>query len=73
MCMAVLLQAYANQSVYNRVDWFIRIYLERYVDLDKQQNNLLKVNLRTLKDWHKQQELSTYITFLDSYLECVVS
>ena len=54
----------SNQFVYDRIDRLAQFYIERYVDLDKDQSSLLYVNLAAIKEWHRQDELASYLKFL---------
>lgn len=60
----LILQSCSSQFIYDRIDRIAQFYIERYIDLDKQQSNLLKVNLQSLKEWHRQEELKSYQQFL---------
>lgn len=55
----------SSTFMYDRVDWLARVYLERYVKLDSEQRGLLKANLQSLKEWHRDDELINYLKFLD--------
>lgn len=55
----------SSTFMYDRVDWLARVYLERYVKLDSEQRGLLKANLQSLKEWHRDDELINYMKFLD--------
>jgi hypothetical protein len=61
----LLLAGCSSQFVYDRIDRLAQFYIERYVDLDREQSSLLKVNLETIKEWHRREELSGYLEFLD--------
>ena len=54
----------SNQFVYDRFDRLAQFYIERYVDLDKAQSSLLYINLAAIKEWHRQDELASYLKFL---------
>ena len=54
----------SNQFVYDRIDRLAQFYIERYVDLDKAQSSLLYINLAAIKEWHRQDELASYLKFL---------
>ena len=60
-----LLAGCSSEFLYNRVDRLAQFYIERYIDLDRDQSNSLKVNLEELKEWHRQDELSDYRDFLN--------
>lgn len=60
-----LLTGCSSDFLYNRADRVAQFYIERYIDLDREQSNSLKVNLEGLKEWHRQNELSEYQGFLN--------
>ena len=60
-----LLTGCSSEFLYNRVDRLAQFYIERYIDLDRDQSNSLKVNLEQLREWHRQNELSEYLKFLN--------
>lgn len=64
ICSGLLLQSCSNRFIYDRIDRIAQFYIERYIDLDREQSNILKVNLESLKDWHRQNELESYRVFL---------
>lgn len=51
--------------MYNQADWLLPWYLDDYVSLNEQQDNLLKSQLQRSLDWHRQQQLPEYANFLD--------
>jgi hypothetical protein len=60
-----LLTACSSTFTYNQLDWLIPWYMDDYVDLDRDQKDILKVKLDPLLRWHRYQELDEYITILD--------
>jgi hypothetical protein len=50
---------------YNRLDFVLPWYLERYVNLDRAQSEQTDILLAPLMEWHRREELPRYITFLD--------
>jgi len=60
-----LLAGCTSEFIYNRVDRLAQFYIERYIDLDKDQSNSLKINLEGLKEWHRHNELLEYRDFLN--------
>lgn len=60
-----LLAGCSSEFFYNRVDRLAQLYIERYIDLDRDQSNSLKVNLEVLREWHRQDELTEYRDFLN--------
>ena len=63
--VSLVFSACSNQFIYDRIDRLAQFYIERYVDLDKAQSSLLYVNLAAIKEWHQQDELTSYLEFLD--------
>ncbi|WP_439106582.1 DUF6279 family lipoprotein [Congregibacter sp.] len=51
--------------VYNRLDFLLSWYLERYVDLDRAQSKAFDAQLEVLLDWHRREELPRYLDFLN--------
>lgn len=64
LCLC-LLAGCSSEFLYNRVDRLAQFYIERYIDLDRDQSTSLKVNLEGLREWHRQNELSEYRDFLN--------
>jgi hypothetical protein len=60
-----LLGACSNTFVYNQLDWLIPWYLDDYVDLTRDQRRDLKAELRELLQWHRSEELASYVVILD--------
>ena len=56
----------SSEFVYNRVDRIAQFYIKRYVDLDRDQSQFLKVNLESIKQWHRREELQGYRDFLNT-------
>ncbi len=54
--------------LYNRLGYIIPWYVERYVDLDRQQKAFLKGELEPFLAWHRNIELPYYLELL-SYVE----
>lgn len=64
LCLC-LLAGCSSEFLYNRVDRLAQFYIERYIDLDRDQSHSLKINLERLKEWHRHNELSEYQDFLN--------
>jgi len=52
--------------IYNQLDWLILRYLDDYVDLNRRQQQQLKIDLPELLRWHRREELNEYDQFLSS-------
>lgn len=50
---------------YNQLDWLIPWHIDDYVDLDRNQNEMLRSKLEQLIRWHRYEELNEYIGTLD--------
>jgi len=59
----------ATQFIYNRVDILVRWYLDDYVTLDRDQRQRFDVRLDALLEWHRREELPTYVELLDDALQ----
>jgi hypothetical protein len=64
--LAFLLSGCSNTFIYNRLDWVIPWYVSDYLNLDSTQKTSFKTQLLPLLDWHRNEELQTYLVFLDS-------
>jgi hypothetical protein len=64
--LACLLSGCSNTFIYNRLDWVIPWYVSDYLNLDSTQKKSFKTQLLPLLDWHRNEELQTYLVFLDS-------
>lgn len=66
LLLAVLLLAGCMASfAYNRLDWLIPWWVDGYVDLTRDQRQLLKEQLAPTLDWHREEELAHYVVLLD--------
>jgi hypothetical protein len=61
----VLLTACSNTFVYNQLDWLIPWYVDGYVDLTRDQKQGLKSRVDVLLQWHRGEELASYVAILD--------
>jgi hypothetical protein len=64
--LAFLLSGCSNTFIYNQLDWVIPWYVSDYLNLDSTQKKSFKTQLLPLLDWHRNEELQTYLVFLDS-------
>ena len=61
----VLLPACSSTTFfYNRLDFLIPWYMGRYVDLDRDQKQLLDAELQPFLSWHRSEELPAYLLVL---------
>jgi hypothetical protein len=66
LCVVVLAASAAGcaKLVYNRLDTLAALYVGRLVSLDDQQSSDLRAWLAQTLQWHREQELGRYATFL---------
>ena len=62
---ALVLAGCMASFAYNRLDWLIPWYVDGYVDLTRDQRQLLKEQLAPSLQWHRQEELVHYVEILD--------
>jgi hypothetical protein len=58
--LALVLTGCATKLLYRNLDWFILEYIDDYVSLDREQEKIVKLQLKELIDWHQKNELSQY-------------
>jgi len=63
-CAALVSACSATQFAYNRLDFFARWELGKYVEMDKAQRSRFDADFRTFWDWHRAQELPRYAEVL---------
>lgn len=63
--IAALLVGCTAKFTYNHLDWLIPWYVDGYVDLSREQRQVLQVELEPLLRWHREQELTRYVDLLD--------
>ncbi len=69
LALVLLLGACSSTTfLYNRLDFVLSWYLERYVDLDREQSRTFDRQLEELLDWHRDEELPEYGALLDEML-----
>ena len=66
LLITILTGCASSEFMYNRINWLTRYQIEKYVDLNKDQDQLVKTNMDAMMDWHRQSELTKYINFLDN-------
>ncbi len=64
LCLAIFVGC-SNTFIYNRLDWLIPWYVDDYVDLNRAQKSEFKAQLRVLLDWHRSDELESYVLILN--------
>jgi hypothetical protein len=63
--LTIALTGCATKLLYRNLDWFILDYIEDYVSLDRDQEKIVKVQLKQLIDWHQKNELKQYSKQID--------
>lgn len=61
----LLLTGCSSTLVYNRLDWLIPWYVDGWVDISREQRQLLRQQLEPRLQWHREEELVRYIEILD--------
>ena len=65
IALLVLLPACSSTFMYNQLDWLIPWYADDYVDLNREQTKSFKARLIPLLEWHRKDELPTYLPIVD--------
>ncbi len=65
--LTLVLVGCTKTFLYNNLDWFVREYLDDFVTLNEEQENLLQERLVSLVQWHKKEELPRYIEHLKEW------
>lgn len=68
LCVLLIFVAGCSSTtfVYNRLDFIIPWYVDDYVDLDRTQKRALDQLLDPFLDWHRSEELPTYLPLIDN-------
>ncbi len=68
LVLALLVSACsATRFGYNNADWFVGVYANRYLDLERDQRDWLRVRFREHMAWHRQSELPEYYLILGEF------
>jgi hypothetical protein len=65
MLLTLLAAGCTMSFTYNHLDWLIPWYVDDYVDLSRQQRQLLQGQLGPVLEWHREEELERYLELLD--------
>ncbi len=60
VCFIILLQGCSSKLAYNNADWLSNWYIDDYLDLNVDQNHILKKELVSILKWHRTTQLSQY-------------
>lgn len=66
--IGVLLSGCSTKFVYNNMDWLLIEYLEDYVELNDEQEELVSDKIMLLSEWHRKEEIPNYIEHLDELI-----
>ncbi len=64
LLLALVAACSSTQFFYNRLDFLIPWYLSGYVDLEREQRQLLQDQVDAFLGWHRRSELSRYASLL---------
>ncbi len=64
----ILFTGCSTQFLYDRLDWMAAQYVDQYVSLNDKQESMLKQSVNEVKEWHRQKQLPTYISYIDRVL-----
>jgi hypothetical protein len=56
----VFLQGCSSKFAYNNADWLAQWYIDDYLDLSREQNRNLDVELESVLEWHRETQLLHY-------------
>ncbi len=62
--LVLLLSGCSTKFVYKNIDWLVYWYLDDFVELTDQQEEVFDLKLATWLDWHKKNEVPKYISHL---------
>jgi hypothetical protein len=65
IALLALLPACSSTFMYNQLDWLIPWYADDYVDINREQTKSFKARLIPLLEWHRKDELPTYLPIVD--------
>jgi len=57
---------------YRNIDWLVYWYLDEYIELTDEQQDVFEVKLNKWLDWHKQNELPKYVSQLDLLAQDII-
>ncbi|EGA64222.1 DUF6279 family lipoprotein [Vibrio brasiliensis] len=66
VCLA--LAGCSSKFVYNNMDWLLLEYLDDYVELNDEQEELVSQKIAVLSEWHRQEEIPNYVEHLDELM-----
>ena len=60
LCVVLFTAACSMRITYNRLDWIIPLYLDRYVSLSDEQEKVFDPAISRLLSWHRAEQLPRY-------------
>jgi hypothetical protein len=60
LLIVAFLQGCTSKMAYNNADWLAQWYIDDYVDLSRDQNRHLEIELESLLEWHRETQLLQY-------------
>ena len=64
VAMTLLLSACSSKFAYNNLDWLVHWYLDDYIELTKEQEDLFDGYFSKWHQWHRSEELDKYVAQL---------
>lgn len=58
----------SSKFVYNNMDWLLLEYLDDYVELSGEQEEIVSQKVALLSEWHRREEIPSYIEHIDELL-----
>lgn len=68
----ILTTACSSKLAYDNIDWLIMWYVDDYIELNDDQEKLLKTKINTWKKWHQQNEMPQYIAQLENLKSLII-
>ncbi|MGF1908761.1 DUF6279 family lipoprotein [Vibrio kasasachensis] len=65
---SMMLMACGTKFIYDNLDWIAIEYIEDFVELNDQQQNLISESIERASVWHRTSELPAYLSQLDELL-----
>lgn len=60
LLIIAFLQGCTSKMAYNNADWLAQWYIDDYVDLSRDQNRNLEIELESVLEWHRETQLLPY-------------
>lgn len=66
VCLALV--GCSTKFVYDNMDWLLLEYLDDYVELNNDQEEVVSQKIAVLSEWHRREEIPNYIAHLDELM-----